>query len=69
MLADAWKLRLENKERKMPLHIDKEDVKHTLLSCPETMKWTMGFLRKQQPNMQNEVIYRQYEAVLVNCWP
>jgi len=50
MLADTWKLREIRKKIKKgrcPLHLDKEDVKHTLPSCPETMKWTMGFLRKQ----------------------
>jgi hypothetical protein len=49
MLADTGKMRKIRKKIKKgrcPLHLD-EDVKHTLLSCPETMKWTMGFLRKQ----------------------
>jgi hypothetical protein len=71
MLADTWKMREIRKKIKKgrwPLHLDKEDVKHTLLSCPETMKWTMGFLRKQHLNMKNEVIYRKYEDVLINCW-
>jgi hypothetical protein len=72
MLADMWKLREIRKKimkGRHPLHLDKEDVKHTLPSRPETKKWTMGFLRKQWLNMKNEVIYRKYEDILTKRWP
>jgi len=39
-------IRKKIKKRRCPLHLDKEDIKRALLSCPENIKLTMGFLKK-----------------------
>jgi hypothetical protein len=50
MEAGVWKLRgiRSGLERGMcPLCMVNEDVKHILLSCPETKKWGMQFMSKK----------------------
>lgn len=39
-------IRKETVEGRHSLLLDKEDVKHVLLSCPETRKWGMEFFVK-----------------------
>jgi hypothetical protein len=45
------------------LYLGKEDIKHALLSCPETMKWKIGFLCKKWHNRNEELM----SGKIINC--
>jgi hypothetical protein len=50
MKAAVWKLRGIRRgweKETYPLCRGNEDVKHILLSCPETKKWRMQFMNKK----------------------
>jgi hypothetical protein len=50
MKAEVWKLRGIRRGLKKgtcPLCRGNEDIKHILLSCPETKKWRMQFMSKK----------------------
>jgi hypothetical protein len=42
-----------------PLCRDNEDVKHILLSCPETKKWMIQFINKKWLCINEELAYKK----------
>jgi hypothetical protein len=43
----------------MPPMQGNEDVKHTLLSCPETKKWRMQFMNEKWLCINEELSYKK----------
>jgi hypothetical protein len=63
--AGVWKLRgisggLE--KGTCPLCMGNDDMKHILLSCPETKKWRMQFMSTKWLYIYEELAYRK-----INC--
>jgi hypothetical protein len=66
MKAAVWKLRGVRRgwgKGTCPLCRGNEDVKHVLLSCPETKKWRMQFINKKWLYINEE----QENKKIVNC--
>jgi hypothetical protein len=66
MKAGVWKLRGIRRgwERgTCPLCRGNENVKHILLSCPETRKWRMQFINKKRLCINEELTCKK----IVNC--
>jgi hypothetical protein len=66
MKAGVWKLRGNRRRLEKGTCLlcrGNKDVKHILLSCPETKKWRMQFINKKWLHINEELAYKK----IVNC--